>query len=109
MRPRSRRMIGVKRHKIVAQRQCTDRLKKDWENRLPSSARRVVTPHMPNKPGAIVYSLGGLGDDSQEVRSPFRRRRLPGWEQIRRLIDTVPLMTGSDPPATRRRLRRRSP
>ena len=54
MRPHSRRMIGVKRHKI-----------------------------------------GGLGDDSQEVPSHFGGA-FPGWEQICRLIDTVPLMTGSD-------------
>ncbi len=28
-----------------------------------------MTPHMPNTPGHIVYSLGGLRDDSQMFRS----------------------------------------
>jgi hypothetical protein len=31
-------------------------------------ARRVVTAHMPNAPSMIVYSPGGLRDDSETFR-----------------------------------------
>ena len=35
------------RPEIVAQRLCTEHLTQDWENRLPTSARRILAPHMP--------------------------------------------------------------
>ena len=74
------------RPEIVAQRLCLEHLKEDWANRLPSSARRVVTPHMPDTPGQIVYSLGGLRDDSQMFRSYFGSGDFPEWDQIRALL-----------------------
>lgn len=77
------------RPEIVAQRLCVKHLKDDWESRLPSSARRVVTPHMPNTPGHIVYSLGGLRDDREMFRSYFGRGDFPEWPQIRALLDPV--------------------
>ena len=78
------------RPEIVAQRLCVEHLEEDWANRLPSSARRVMTPHMPNTPGHIVYSLGGLRDDSQMFRSYFGRGDFPEWPEIRTLLDPVP-------------------
>lgn len=75
------------RPEIVAQRLCQEHLKQDWAERLPSSARRVVTPHMPNTPGQIVYALGGLRDDSQMFRSYFGSGDFPEWDQIRVLLD----------------------
>jgi hypothetical protein len=66
---------------------CTEYLTQDWENRLPSSARRALTPHMPNTPGAIVYSLGGLRDDTRAFRDYFGGGAFPEWEQIRKLLE----------------------
>ena len=51
---------------------------------------RVMTPHMPNTPGHIVYSLGGLRDDSQVFRSYFGCGDFPEWPEIRTLLDPVP-------------------
>jgi hypothetical protein len=76
------------RPEIVAQRLCMEHLRQDWESRLPASARAVVTPHMPNTPGQIVYSLGGLRDDSQMFRAYFGRGDFPEWDQIRGLLGT---------------------
>jgi hypothetical protein len=78
------------RPEIVAQRLCVDHLKEDWASRLPSSARRVVTPHMPNTPAHIVYSLGGLRDDSRMFRGYFGRGDFPEWGQISALLDPLP-------------------
>jgi len=74
------------RPEIVAQRLCLEHLKQDWESRLPRSARAVVTPHMPNTPGKIVYSLGGLRDDSQMFGDYFGRGDFPEWDRIRDLL-----------------------
>ena len=49
-----------------------------------------MTPHMPNTPGHIVYSLGGLRDDSQMFRSYFGCGDFPEWPEIRTLLDPVP-------------------
>jgi len=76
------------RPEIVAQRLCTEHLSQDRENRLPSSARRVLTPHMPDTPGAIVYSLGGLRDDTQAFRNYFGSGAFPEWKEIRRLLES---------------------
>jgi hypothetical protein len=76
------------RPEIVAQRLCVEHIREDWASRLPSSARRVVTPHMPNTPGCIVYSLGGLRDDSEVFRSYFGGGDFPEWEEIRTLLTT---------------------
>lgn len=78
------------RAEIVAQRLCLRHLEEDWTTRLPSSARRIVTPHMPNTPGKIVYSLGGLRDDSQMFRAYFGRGDFPEWQQISALLEPVP-------------------
>lgn len=78
------------RAEIVAQRLCLTHLREDWTSRLPSSARRVVTPHMPNTPGKIVYSLGGLRDDSQMFRAYFGRGDFPEWRQISALLEPIP-------------------
>jgi hypothetical protein len=72
---------------IVAQRLCAEHMREDWETRLPASARKAMTPHMPNTPGRIVYSLGGLRDDSKEFRSYFGGGDFPEWEEIRKLLD----------------------
>lgn len=74
------------RPEIIAQRLCTDHIAEDWASRLPSSARRVVTPHMPNTPGMIVYSLGGLRDDSEMFCRYFGSGDFPEWDQIRTLL-----------------------
>jgi hypothetical protein len=78
------------RAEIIAQRLCLRHLSEDWSSRLPTSARRVVTPHMPNTPGKIVYSLGGLRDDSQMFQAYFGRGKFPEWEQIRKLLEPAP-------------------
>lgn len=75
------------RPEIVAQRLCLEHLRQDWESRLPTSARAVVTPHLPNTPGKIVYSLGGLRDDSQMFCAYFGRGDFPEWDQIRALLN----------------------
>lgn len=78
------------RPEVVAQRLCVRHLKEDWETRLPSSARRVATAHMPNQPGKIVYSLGGLRDDRDMFRSYFGSGEFAEWEQIQALLNTLP-------------------
>jgi hypothetical protein len=78
------------RPEIIAQRLCAEHIKDDWTTRLPSSARRVVTPHMPNTPGMIVYSLGGLRDDSDIFRGYFGGGDFPEWVQLRALLDPAP-------------------
>lgn len=78
------------RPEIIAQRLCAKHIREDWESRLPSSARRVVTPHMPNTPSTIVYSLGGLRDDSEMFSRYFGSGDFPEWDQIRALLDTDP-------------------
>jgi hypothetical protein len=72
------------RPEIIAQRLCAKHIREDWASRLPKSARRVVAPHMPNTPGMIVYSLGGLRDDSEMFRQYFSD--FPEWEQIQSLL-----------------------
>jgi hypothetical protein len=42
---------------------------------------------MPNTPGMIVYSLGGLRDDSEMFRLYFGGRDFPEWAEIRTLLD----------------------
>jgi hypothetical protein len=42
---------------------------------------------MPNTPGAIVYSLGGLRDDTRAFRDYFGGGAFPEWEQIRKLLE----------------------
>jgi hypothetical protein len=78
------------RPEIIAQRLCTEHIRIDWGSRLPSSARRVVTPHIPNTPGMMVYSLGGLRDDSDMFRRYFGGGGFPEWGQIRSLLDPGP-------------------
>lgn len=78
------------RPEIVAQRLCAGHLKQDWESRLPRSARRVGVAHMPDSPGKIVYSLGGLRDDRDLFRSYFGSGDFAEWEQIRALLDPPP-------------------
>lgn len=78
------------RREIIAQRLCAEHIREDWASRLPSSARRVVAPHMPNTPSMIVYSLGGLRDDSELFRQYFGSGDFPEWNQIRTLLDPVP-------------------
>jgi hypothetical protein len=78
------------RPEIIAQRLCAEHIREDWESRLPSSARRVMTPHMPNTPGMIVYSLGGLRDDSEMFRRYFGSGDFPDWDQIGALLDPSP-------------------
>ena len=78
-----------KRPEIIAQRLCAEHVREDWASRLPSSARRVVIPHMPNTPSMIVYSLGGLRDDSELFRQYFGSGDFPEWNQIRTLLDPV--------------------
>jgi hypothetical protein len=75
------------RPEIVAQRLCATHIEEDWERQLPSSARAVVTPHMPNVPSRIVYSLGGLRDDKDLYQSYFGSGDFPEWEAIRALLD----------------------
>ena len=75
------------RPEIIAQRLCAEHIKEDWTSRLPASARRVVTPHMPNTPGMIVYSLGGLRDDTEMFRQYFGSGNFPDWTKIRTLLD----------------------
>jgi hypothetical protein len=41
---------------------------------------RVVAPHMPNTPGRIVYSLGGLRDDSETFCNYFGQGSFPDWD-----------------------------
>ena len=45
---------------------------------------------MPNTPGRIVYSLGGLRDDSEAFCSYFGQGSFPDWDQIRTLLDPQP-------------------
>lgn len=78
------------RPEIIAQRLCAEHIRGDWEGRLPSSARHVLTPHMPNTPSMIVYSLGGLRDDSDMFRRYFGSEDFPEWDQIRALLDPAP-------------------
>lgn len=66
---------------------CTEHLEEDWVTRLPASARRVVTPIMPNTPGMIVYSVGGLRDDSDMFRKYFGRGDFSEWPEIQTLLD----------------------
>src|SRR5260370_5920076 len=54
---------------IVAQPLCLDHLEKDWANKLPSSARAVMTPHTPHTPRRSGHSLCAQRDDSPMVRS----------------------------------------
>jgi hypothetical protein len=75
------------RPEIVAQRLCLHHISEEWTYRLPSSARSVVTPHMPNTPSKIVYSLGGLRDDRDSFRGYFGSGDFPEWGQIRALLD----------------------
>ncbi len=42
---------------------------------------------MPNTPSMIVYSLGGLRDDSEMFRQYFGRGDFPEWPEIRALLD----------------------
>jgi hypothetical protein len=79
------------RPEIVAQRLCAQHIKEDWTTRLPKTARRVVTPHLPNAPGMIVYSLGGLRDDTEMFRQYFGSGDFPEWPQIRTLLDSARL------------------
>lgn len=74
----------------MAQRLCVEHLREDWATRLPSSARRIVTPHLLNTPGQIVYSLGGLRDDSEMFRSYFGSGDFPEREQINALLAPMP-------------------
>lgn len=75
------------RPEIIAQRLCVEHIREDWASKLPSSARRVVTPCMPNTPGKIVYSLGGLRDDSEMFHRYFGGGAFPEWPRIRTLLD----------------------
>jgi hypothetical protein len=43
---------------------------------------------MPNTPGMIVYSLGGLRDDSDMFRRYFGSGDFPEWDQIHALPST---------------------
>lgn len=74
-----------KRPEIIAQRLCLPHMSDDCNSRLPSSARWVAAPFMPNTPGRIVYSLGGLRDDTEVFRSYFRR--FDEWDQIQTLLE----------------------
>ncbi len=41
----------------------------------------VVTLHLPNTPGHVVYSLGGLCDDREDVPQLLQPRQLPRMGQ----------------------------
>lgn len=77
------------RPEIIAQRLCAVHMEEDWTSRLPVTARRVMTPHMPNTPSMIVYSLGGLRDDSEIFRRYFGSGDFPEWPKIHTLLDPV--------------------
>lgn len=68
------------RLEIIAQKLCDQHRDEDCK-RLSgqASARWTWCPHMENTPSQIVYSLGGLRNDSESFRSFFGR--FPQWEQ----------------------------
>jgi hypothetical protein len=63
---------------IVAQKLCPEHRDRDGARELPSSARLAWCPHMPKTPSRVVYSLGGIRDDSGLFRDYFRD--FPEWE-----------------------------
>jgi len=67
------------RPEIVAQKLCPAHRDYDWDQRLPASARLAWIPHQLNTPAQIVYSLGGLRDDSALFTEYFSR--FPEWTQ----------------------------
>ena len=66
------------RPEVVAQKLCDEHRDRDWNHELPASARRTWCPHMPNSPSRIVYSLGGIRNDSDLFREYFGS--FPEWE-----------------------------
>jgi hypothetical protein len=59
------------RPEIVAQKLCEEHRDRDWARELPASARLAWCPHMPKTPSRVVYSLGGIRDDSTLFRDYF--------------------------------------
>ncbi len=77
------------RPEVVAQKLCDNHRGQDWNHELPSSARRAWCPHMPNTPSRIVYSLGGIRDDSDTFREYFGN--FPEWDaKISSLLNSTP-------------------
>lgn len=63
---------------IVAQKLCEEHRGLDWASELPASARFAWCPHMPQTPSRVVYSLGGIRDDSSLFRDYFSN--FPEWD-----------------------------
>jgi hypothetical protein len=56
---------------IVAQKLCAEHRRRDWARELPASARLAWCPHNRETPSRVVYSLGGIRDDSEAFRDYF--------------------------------------
>jgi hypothetical protein len=65
------------RPEIVAHKLCREHRDRDWAGELPAAARLAWCPHMPKTPSRVVYSLGGIRDDSGLFRDYFGG--LPEW------------------------------